>query len=200
MVDKQRRFLNKDAFISKHETFAIEVDFLAGEDNNFSVVKVLALVSKYYGSYGLKLSEPSSVTGKEISEFLRWENLLLYEMRNIYESERFLAYLELPFFVEFEKDIKNVTLREHVTYSKDRKGFSLTFYPKVFTDEIYVWEKEDKIYISQAKAAKINRQLLREFLKELEKVVEGKITNYWSVNIDSKYLYEYGIKEEAVLK
>lgn len=201
-MDKKRsRFLNEEAFNSKHITFACELSYYNDNDEEcFSIIKTLVLLNKYFGGYSLTLSEPNIANEKDFTELQYWEDLVLSNFEILYNSKRFLMYINPYLFVEIEGQISKMGFSEGITLSMDKNGVGISVFPNVYTNNIYNWEENKKISFNNSNAALRNRINLQGFLEELEVVLKGEITDWWSANIDNIYIYKHGIKEDAILK
>ncbi len=87
--------------------------------------------------------------------------------------------------------------------------FGIFVYADVFTDIYNIWETEDageKYKSDYLKVQRLNREIFKNFLIDLERILEGDVVEYSSHYFNDKYLYKYGFKdkieeyEEAVKK
>lgn len=67
----------------------------------------------------------------------------------------------------------------------------IDYIPKYEEGEGWTYEKRDN-----SKASKKNREVLRNFLMALEKLIDGEVIEYHG-NFDNKYLTPYGFSEDV---
>jgi len=79
----------------------------------------------------------------------------------------------------------------------DNKIYGIKLYPYAYFDFVTI----NNVKYDQRKAAKKNRKNLRQFLIEFERIIDGEL-----IGIDNgdsridKFLYKYGVKEEAEIE
>lgn len=164
-------------------------------------VKVLVLINKYFPSYKLKQFDIER----------NWEDFILYNKKYKLDWGINHVYLQLPFFYNIEADTHITNISENGASicievgHNDQQVCIITFRPNVFTNINFIDMYEEgkgwyRIWVDQSKSATINRKTLSDFLIELEQILDTEIIETASSYINKKYLYKYGIKEEAELE
>lgn len=91
---------------------------------------------------------------------------------------------------------KHLGLELILNESSEDSFYGITMYPYVYFDFSTLNRKKEKL--DQQKAAEKNREILREFLTELENIIGGKPESISSAHSCFKdNIYEYGVRKGA---
>ena len=165
------------------------------------IYRILVLLSKHYGDdYIVSGDTP------EDEEFkLLWKDYIIedYDLFDKRDNKFFNLGIDAPFYVLKEEEIVKIKIeRGLVLYGGlGDKGieFGVDVYADVFTDIYNIWETEDageKYKSDYLKVQRLNREIFKNFLIDLERILEGDVVEYSSHYFNDKYLYKYGFKDE----
>ncbi len=168
------------------------------------IVGILVFINKYYPSYKIKEADWNE---RPLNQ--DWADFVLGDYTLVSEHD-FLLTLNVPLYVQNSKNdelLLEICDEVILIYygreeSTNRNYLGIDFFGNVYTDIRYDWdnEKREDVAINQATAAKKNREIMSAFLKGLEVFLDADITEYLSpFYLDEKYIYKYGIKEDAIL-
>ena len=168
------------------------------------VISLFVLFNKYYPSYKIIHADFN-----DIEEVLKWEDFILNDYKIISKHDMSI-WLDVPFCLLKEDTISlPKALRRGVSFfygleeDGTRNAVGINFYGNVYTNIRHDFDPENRVYVpvDQSACAKKNREIMTAFLKELEILLEGEITEFLSpFYLDEKYIFKYGIKSDAVLK
>lgn len=168
------------------------------------LIKVFIMINKYYPKYCFK-SDDIILGGK------RWEDYVLSCFR--YRPSLFNnIFLNVGVYVQNEKGELLMVEPEgdgiEIIYGSDDGSpvFGVQFYPYVFFDQNKIYYREDNSsgvkfkVVDQSTAARKNRAILANFLKELEELLNADISFFQAgKKYSSEYVYKYGFKDNVVL-
>jgi hypothetical protein len=170
------------------------------------LLKIFVLINKYYPSYNF-LSDDFA------DEHKKWEDYILsnfeYRPNNINNIN-----LGVSVFVQKSDNRVIEIISEddglELIYGTDDgiPILGIQFYHYVYFDENYVYLddtdnilcKNKMVVVNQSIAAKKNRNILKQFLKEMEILIGADIYHFeGGKRFSDNHVYKYGIKEDAVL-
>lgn len=196
--------------------------FECKKDINYRyITKVLFIFNKYFGEF--KVIYESTITNDSdlFLDFIDWKELFLNNYKlcpdenlknSNYEWDVDLNCKVTLFTKNFFTNKNELKLIEKVkiTWGKSlgckNSFFMLSFYTDVFTDKNYdeEWniekQKWDIRVLDESEAARKNRKILHDFIKEVEEKLDIENIEVESEVLDEKYIYKYGIKENAVIR
>ncbi len=183
----------------KNEIFFCFYEF-DQEISDLLVVKIFVLLSKYYPGFEVSMSDFYNV-----NENTDWRNVVLNS------NSFFLGYttvfrINVPlYYQKNESEIEQIFIDEGISIfygvedTTGRNSLGVDFYANLYTNEIYKWEDSKKIPIDQSLAAPKNRIIMTDFLKELEVLLDGEVTESLSpFYLSEEHIHKYGIKDAAV--
>lgn len=195
------RFLNKQL---KKEKQILNVFFEFDQEITEELVtRVFILLNKFYPSLAIVRAD-----WNKIDSALKWEDFVIGDYQLI-SNHDFSIDLKVPMYVQEQSGgeviIKNLDTI-HIYYgleeSTNRNSIGFDFYGNVYTNIRYDWDNAEKVnvLVDQTISANKNRTILDAFLRGLEALLKGEITEFLSpYYLDDKYIYKYGIKEDAKL-
>lgn len=188
-------------FALKKELFYCIIEFDRDIDVNL-LVEIFILIHKYYGGYKI---------GEEFgAEKEKWHDFILTgKIKNVnLKLDNFTFYFDFPLFFQKGSQIRKEVIADGCKIAisckndSDTKKHTLLFdlYADLFTDIVYALMPPDWKYVerNQKMAAQKNRKTLTDFLKSLELLLSGNITESLSDNhLNPNSVFKYGIKEDA---
>jgi len=197
MVD-YRRYIRKKELAY----FTIEFD---QEITEALVIKMLILFDNYFPKY---LISDDNDFAKAVGKY-HWKEFVLY--KNLFSDENMPSYyLMTPLFIQENNIVNIVHFDNSITFAlffrkniQNKNSILISFYVNLYTDIINRFDPKDtdgirKIKEDQSKAAKKNRFILTQFLRELESFLKGEIVEYLSdYTLQQGSVFKYGINEDA---
>mgnify|MGYP001804255696 CR=1 FL=1 len=187
----------------KNEIFSCFFEFERKIDD-LLLIKIFILLSKYYPEYKIKYSDFYKTDG-EVS----WEDAIL-KSEMFYDESRedtIIVHLSVPIYVSDDNiQLKSILIEEGigifygVEETTGKNSMGIDFYANLYTDQRVDQKGGKAVIIDQSVAAQKNRQIMKFILEEMESILEADITEFLSpFYLDDKYIYKYGIREDAVL-
>lgn len=164
-------------------------------DLETNIIKLLLIISKHYPKYQIRQIA--------VKDFNNWEAVYLSGKITSYFTVRFQFYYMENGLLNFGfvNDCMTVDIDDPKTSDENLTSITFNFQPVVDKfNYIILNEFGDEIIIEedQSEAAKLNRSIISDFLKDIESYY-GEIKEYNSSGvIDIQYLYKFGILENAV--
>ncbi|WP_445711795.1 hypothetical protein [Flavobacterium sp.] len=204
--------VNKDIYQNMINRFDVEIFsniyYLKNGLQRIELIKTLILINKFYPSYTYKSGNLD--IKKDYNDQIKWEDIILNDIP--FDRYPYLdLYFNIPIFIQVENQINLINSIENgigITLEEDERFglvFIINIYPNVYTNVNY-YSKYDKITgkwysveLNQIKAARKNREILANFLKELEGILKVEINNYESIPLNNDFIYKYGFKDNVVL-
>ncbi len=152
--------------------------------------RLLILIDKHY-DYFLKDS---------FDVISDWHNIEHFEFNDKQDYE--LLICPSLFYhegIELKKDPINDAFS--ISINPDSNYLIFNIYADLYTDIRYGLDEKNQYYkIIQSHAAELNRKKLSNFLKELEVVLDGKISEYNTDNhLTKESIFKYGFRDNAAL-
>lgn len=188
-------------FALKKELFYCTVAFDRNVDTAL-LCKIFILIDKYYGGY--EIDEEFGGKKNKWHDFVLKDNIKLENLK----FNRLKFYFDLPFYFQKGNQIRKEVIAEGCSiaiYSIENNHTTkhellFNLYADLFTDIVYVLTPPDWKYVerNQKLAARKNRETLTDFLKSLESLLDGNITESLSdYHLNPNSVFKYGIKEDA---
>lgn len=209
-----RKFLLKDLIFCINFSFRNNLEYS-------NIIKLLLIFRRYYGDFKTRFEIVYINGSKDYGEYVDWDDLILKEFQFFPNKELILELDDWHvtttnkawFYVNNFKlnNIEKKLLDEVNIYwgksnIKDDFFCIITFYTNVFTnknfDEEWNIEKQkwDIKVLDESEAARKNRKTLHDFIHDLEDKLDIKDIEVESEVLDEKYIYKYGITEDAVIR
>lgn len=84
--------------------------------------------------------------------------------------------------------------------TKGKNSLGIDFYVNLYTNQKIDQINGKSVIIYQSVSAQKNRQIVKSLLEEMELILEANITEFsFPFYLEKKYIYKYGIRENAVL-
>lgn len=186
---------NINLYSRKKELFYCLFEFNKTLDEAL-IIRFLILLDKLFPEYELYVDFKEVLSG--------WRDLILKNRFKFDKSRLMTFYIAPPFYIQESEVVKIYHIKDGVTFSfawdKTKECYNLIFnlYADVVTDKVYFLQRGKYIEKNQSVAAKKNRKLLSDCLKETEKFLSGEIIEYFiGYHLAKDSGYKYGIKENA---
>jgi hypothetical protein len=162
------------------------------------ICKILVLVNKYFSDFKFF----TDINDKDFDG--DWKDFLLSGNPFFDEDKSALLSITTSFHIMSGTEIISIELKKGLSifYSGRYKPTVIVdVHADLYTDIDYVPKYEEGKGWSYEKrdnsmAAKQNREILRNFLMSLEKLIDGEVIEYHG-NFDKKYLTPYGFTEDV---
>jgi len=152
--------------------------------------RLLILIDKYY-NYLLK---------DGFNKLCDWHNIEHFDFKN---NNVYKLYISPRLYFTDDNELRIGIISDAfcITIIPNSNYFSFDLYTDLYTNINYRLDENNSYYkINQSQAAKKNREILSSFLFELEKVLDGYITEYSTTYyLTKESIFKYGLTENATL-
>ena len=182
-------------FSRKKELFYCTLEFSKKLDESL-FIKFLVLMSKYYSDF--------HVYSESIDDKLGWKDFVIGNKFEFNKDNGCSLRISPIVYVQNNDEVLFIAVNNGivVTFSWDSKkdcfNLLLDYYADVVTDKVYFFKEGRYCEKDQSIAAKKNRKILADWLKGVERLLDGEIVEYITDNhLTKDSVYKYGIVENA---
>lgn len=198
-LNNSKAFENMLGYSNSHYFYSALIKLPENRLTSEQITRILVLFNKHFPSFRIT----SGLTDIKNNSKC-WEDIVLNDLLP-FGVESLSLNLKVPVYIQRGDEIEilfsdNEGIHLYHEYVPNEPGsLIVTTYVNAYTNVNYVFIGNKGEPIDQSIAAKKNREILSSLLKGLELLLGSEINSVESEMLDNKYVYKYGISEDAVL-